>query len=87
MAIASCDPRSEQDHRQRGRDQPRPPRSIPLPDGKYLISVIADGFKIDGTHFTVRGDDTTVQVKMNPVPLPTVTVRVNVFNDNVSTNG
>ena len=24
-----------------------------LPAGKYLISVTADGFKIDGSHFTV----------------------------------
>ena len=28
-----------------------------LPAGKYLISVTADGFKIDGSHFTVTGRD------------------------------
>ena len=61
--------------------------SVNLPNGKYLISVTAGGFKIDGTHFTVNGDTTTVGVKMNALPLPSVTVRVNVFNDNVSTNG
>jgi Polysaccharide lyase family 4, domain II len=55
---------------------------------KYLVSVTAAGFKIDGAHFTAtEGGLQDVLVQMNPVPLPTVTVRVNVFNDNASTNG
>ena len=66
-----------------------------LPPGKYLISVIADGFKIDGQHFTVTdgqqpflADGTTpnpaarVTVQMNPTPLPLTTLRIQVFNDN-----
>ena len=55
-----------------------------LPNGKYLISVIADGYKIDGSHFTVTGGQTTaVTVTMQPYPLPLGTVRIRVFNDNM----
>ncbi|MCW2658675.1 MAG: hypothetical protein JWR06_2868, partial [Jatrophihabitans sp.] len=54
-----------------------------LPAGKYLISVTADGFKIDGKHFTVQSGVTTpVLVEMNPTPLPLTTLRLQVFNDN-----
>jgi hypothetical protein len=54
-----------------------------LPPGKYLISVTADGFKIDGKHFTVQSGATThVTVDMNPTPLPLTTLRIEVFNDN-----
>ena len=66
-----------------------------IPAGKYLISVLADGFKIDGQHFTVADgqspfltDGTTanpaarVTVQMNPTPLPLSTLRIQVFNDN-----
>ena len=66
--------------------------NLTLPNGKYLVSVTADGFKIDGAHFTVDGDtaagaDQVVVVQMNPLPVPSATIRVNVFNDNASTNG
>ena len=67
-----------------------------LAPGKYLISVTADGFKIDGQHFTVVDgqnaflpDGTTpnpaarVSVQMNPTPLPLTTLRIQVFNDNI----
>ena len=54
-----------------------------VPAGKYLISVLADGFKIDGQHFTVMSDQTIpVTVQMNPTPLPLTTLRIQVFNDN-----
>jgi hypothetical protein len=54
-----------------------------LPAGKYLISVTAGGFKIDGKHFTVTSDQTShVLVEMNPTPLPLTTLRLQVFNDN-----
>jgi hypothetical protein len=53
-----------------------------LPVGKYLISVTADGYKINGAHFTVIGDQTTpVVVSMQPYPLQLGTVRLRVFND------
>jgi len=64
-----------------------PSGGLQLPNGKYLVSVTAEGFKIDGAHFTVDGASQTVLVQMNPTPLPTATVRVHIFNDNASTNG
>ena len=68
-------------------DQSTLSSSIPLAGlnpGKYLISVTADGFKIDGQHFTVVAGQvgTTVTVQMNPTPLPLTTLRIQVFNDN-----
>ncbi len=55
-----------------------------LEPGKYLISVLADGFKIDGEHFTVEsGVSKRVTVEMNPTPLPLATIRIQVFNDSV----
>ena len=54
-----------------------------LPVGKYLISVTADNFKIDGKHFTVTdGGTQKVLVEMNPTPLPLTTLQIEVFNDN-----
>jgi hypothetical protein len=52
--------------------------------GKYLISVTADGYKIDGQHFTVAPGQagTAVNVVMNPTPLPLTSLRIQVFNDN-----
>src|SRR4051812_11900968 len=59
-----------------------------LPPGKYLISVTADGFKIDGQHFTVSSGATThAVVRMNPTPLPLTTLRLQVFNDSVPVDG
>ncbi len=54
-----------------------------LPAGKYLISVTAGNFKIDGAHFTVTaGGSQKVTVEMNPTPLPLTTLQIEVFNDN-----
>jgi len=54
-----------------------------LAPGKYLISVTADGFKIDGSHFTVApGGTRQVTVEMQPTPLPLTTLKIEVFNDN-----
>ncbi len=67
-----------------------------LPDGKYLISVTAAGYKIDGIHFAIVGGEVASLneepgkpfiVRMNPLPKKTLTIRVHVFNDNASTNG
>ena len=65
---------------------------LDLPDGRYLISVLADGYKIDGAHFIVPLPDpdpqtgANVTVKMQPYPLPDATVRAWVFEDTVPTN-
>lgn len=63
---------------------------------RYLLSVTAPNFKIDGVHFEVRaGSVYSVNeevgmpfvVRMNPLPKKTATVRIHVYNDNASTNG
>ena len=59
-----------------------------LPAGRYLISVTADGYKIDGEHFAVTaGQTTAVKVGMQPYPLPLGTVRLRVFDDSVPVDG
>jgi hypothetical protein len=62
-----------------------------LPNGRYLISVLADGYKIDGAHFTVPLPDpvagANVTVELQPNPLPDSTLRGQVFSDTASTNG
>ncbi|MDT4989845.1 MAG: large repetitive protein, partial [Micromonosporaceae bacterium] len=59
-----------------------------LPAGNYLISVTADGYKIDGEHFTVTGGQTSrVTVSTQPYPLPLGSVRIRVFNDSIPVDG
>ena len=64
-------------------------RKLDLPDGRYLISVLADGYKIDGAHFTMplpsAGARSTVELQPNP--LPDSTLRAQVFADIAPTNG
>ena len=57
-----------------------------LPNGKYVISVWAENFKIGGEHFTVPLAG-PVTVKLQPYPLPPATISVKVFNDNAPVNG
>ncbi len=53
-----------------------------LPNGRYLISVLADGFKLDGTHFTIPMDDANpITVELQPTPLPTATMQAEIFED------
>lgn len=66
--------------------------TLTLPDGDYLISVMADDFKLDGQWFTLpmESDPTTgtgiVEVVLQPYPLPTATAAFKVFNDNAFPN-
>lgn len=61
---------------------------LDLPDGRYLISVLADGYKMGGAHFTVPFNPTgAVTVELNPHPLPAATMRIKVFEDIASVNG
>ena len=76
-------------------------RLAQLPAGRYLLSVTASGFKIDGVHFEVGAGHVLLSVndvavgeprsrfivRMNPLPKKTATLRVHVYNDNASTNG
>jgi hypothetical protein len=66
-----------------------------LKDGKYLVSVTANGFQISGGHFTVTGgkfsglDATSsgaVVVSLNPLPIPLANIRLKVYGDMASTN-
>jgi len=63
---------------------------ITLPDGRYLISVLADNYKIDGAHFTVPLPDpvngANVTVEMQPYDLPDATIQAEVFEDTAPTN-
>ncbi len=54
---------------------------LDLPDGRYLISVLADGYKLDGKHFTVAGSPVNVRVDLQPFPLPDATIQAAVFED------
>jgi hypothetical protein len=56
--------------------------SLPnLPTGKYLISVLADGYALGGAHFAVPMAG-PVTVPLQPYPLPLATMKVQVFHDN-----
>ncbi|MCI4657992.1 SdrD B-like domain-containing protein [Cryobacterium zhongshanensis] len=61
---------------------------LTLPNGRYLISVLSDGYKIDGAHFTVPlPDPGLVTVELQPTPLPDSTLRAQIFQDSATTNG
>jgi uncharacterized repeat protein (TIGR01451 family) len=69
------------------------PLSLDLPNGRYLVSVLADGYKLDGRHFTVSDGGvswegklaadpaTEVKVEMQPWPLPDSQIQAAVFED------
>jgi hypothetical protein len=59
-----------------------------LDPGRYLISVTANGYKIDGAHFTVTdGGSQQVVVAMQPYPLPLGSLRLRVFQDTAPVDG
>ena len=61
---------------------------INLPDGKYLISILADGYKIGGQHFTMPLEvPGLVTVELQPHPLPSATMRIKAYEDVSPTNG
>ncbi|MCA9942229.1 MAG: hypothetical protein KC449_02045 [Anaerolineales bacterium] len=67
--------------------------SFSLPDageggsnGRYLISVRADGYKLGGAHISLPDQAGVVLVELVPAPLPLSAIRVNVFHDNYPTN-
>lgn len=70
-----------------------------VPPGRYLISVMAEGYKLDGRHFKVAANgavtwegkaatDPTEEVKieLQPTPLPDAAIRAFVFADISPTN-
>jgi hypothetical protein len=57
--------------------------ALTLPDdGKYLISVLADGYALGGAHFTLSGGAKQVKVELQPYPLPLAIMKIQVFHDN-----
>jgi hypothetical protein len=61
---------------------------LTLPDGKYLISVLADGFRVDGEHFTLpMPEPGLVEVGVHHHPLPPAEMVILVFDDRSLTNG
>ncbi|MCB8962328.1 MAG: pectin esterase [Ardenticatenales bacterium] len=58
-----------------------------LADGRYLISVRADGYKLGGIHVSVPDQNGTVLVELVSDPLPLATIRVHVFQDFYPVNG
>lgn len=61
---------------------------VTLPPGKYLISVVAEGYKIGGRHFRVPlSEPGLLTVALQPLPLPPATMRIRVFEDVSMTNG
>lgn len=64
-------------------------KNITLKPGRYLVSVTADGHKIDGAHFDVDGNNgvSNVVVDMYAYPLPTGTLRLRVFKDTAPVDG
>jgi hypothetical protein len=60
---------------------------LKLPDGKYFVSVSADGYEIGGTSFTIPSTSAMVNVRLNPGPLTLGTMKLLVFNDMNPTGG
>lgn len=58
-----------------------------LPDGKYLISVLATGYTLGGAHFTIPMTAPVLKVPVQPNPVPLGSVRVRVFHDNAPVDG
>ena len=59
----------------------------PIKPCKYLVTVESNGYEIGGTHFQVPSTTSTVQVFLNPYPLPLGTVRLKAFADVSPTDG
>lgn len=59
---------------------------VPVPAGRYIVTVLAPGHKLGGNWVEVNSD-TTVTVELDPHPLPLSKIRVLVFHDNQPVNG
>ncbi|OGO82295.1 MAG: hypothetical protein A2Y18_01290 [Clostridiales bacterium GWD2_32_19] len=59
---------------------------VNVPNGKYLITVQAPGYKLGGIHVNIASSTTAI-VKLNKHPLPLAKIRAKVFHDNHIVNG
>ena len=65
-----------------------PAAGLTLDPGRYLVSVLADGYKLDGTPFTIPMESPgVVLVPLQPFPLPNATIKAQVFADVTEANG
>ena len=61
---------------------------LTIPDGRYLISVLADGYKLDGEHFTMPLVATRSRSHMqHRTAAPDATIQAAVFEDISPVNG
>ena len=60
--------------------------TVSLPAGKYLVSVLAPGYKLGGNWINLTRDS-TLTVELQPHPLPLAKIRVHVFEDIHPVNG
>lgn len=61
--------------------------TLALPDGRYLVSVRATGYKLWGKHLNIPLDCGPVTIELTPEPLPLAQLRVHAFHDNQPING
>ena len=60
--------------------------TVAVPEGSYLVSVLAPGYKLGGQHISISAD-LTVTIGLYPDPLPLSKIRIHVFHDNSPVNG
>lgn len=60
---------------------------LTLDNGRYLITVRADGYKLGGQHVTVSNGGQGVLIELVKDPLPLSKIRVHAFHDNQPVNG
>jgi hypothetical protein len=56
-------------------------------EGKYMVTVMAEDFRLCGGYFEVPTGPTTVTPVCQQFPLPLGTIRMFVFQDNMPCNG
>jgi hypothetical protein len=61
--------------------------SLSLPSGRYVISVLADGYKLGGLPFTVPLPESGLTVELDSTNLPAATIQAAVFEDISPVNG
>ena len=52
-----------------------------LQPGKYLVSVTANGYQLGGTHFSMPNTSGTIDVPLNPYPMPLGNMVLKAFSD------
>ncbi len=63
-------------------------QGLDLPAGNYLISVMVDGYKVEGKHFSVPlPDPGLLEMAVQPLPLPPAEMVIQVFHDRSMANG